>query len=162
MPLVRVSTIQIPRWEVATQPLLYYWTFCKEDVLYLFLWKLWDPRNFMDLKCITWLVWASFLHSNCSKSIQNQGIAHMQPEIPGNLGTPPISDFQVQDQLSCMNGWLGLVFVGIAELNLTPWLNFKSSFLTWSIELKYLVVLRKKLTYKRSQWWYQLNFLSPK
>lgn len=86
----------------------------------------------------------------------------MQPESPGNLGTPSIPDFQVQDQLSLMNGCLGLVFVDIAELNLTPWLNFKISFLTWSIELKYLVVLRKNLTYKRSQWWYQLNFLSPK
>lgn len=54
----------------------------------------------------------------------------MQPESPGNLGTPSISDFQVQDQLSRMNGWLGLVFVDVAELNLTAWLNFKSSFLT--------------------------------
>lgn len=54
----------------------------------------------------------------------------MHPESPGNLGTPSIPDFQAQDQLPLMDGWLELVFVDIAELNLTPWLNFKSSFLT--------------------------------
>lgn len=54
----------------------------------------------------------------------------MHPESPGNLVTPSIPDFKAQDQLSLMDGWLELVFVDITELNLTPWLNFKSSFLT--------------------------------